>query len=63
MEVRQGIREHREVQGGQIHPGGGVALRGVLSAAVISNCRPRRGMVLAFWKHFFLSFLVLFSTD
>lgn len=27
MEVRQGLRVQREIQGGQIHLGGGVALR------------------------------------
>lgn len=30
MEVRQGIRRESEVQGGEIHLGGGAAMRGVL---------------------------------
>lgn len=37
MEVRQGIRCEPEVQGGEVHLGGGAAVRGVLkkTASVI----------------------------
>lgn len=43
MEVRQGIREQREIQGGQVHFGGGAVVHRVLKGMVLTGEPP--GMV------------------
>lgn len=41
LEVRQGIRGQREVQGGQVHPGGGATLHRHLEGEHFTRCRRR----------------------
>jgi hypothetical protein len=57
VEVRQGIREHGEVQGGQVHPGAGAAVQRDLNRHTrlqdTRNCHSQRDMIYDMVKALF----------
>jgi hypothetical protein len=55
VEVRQGVRAEREVQGGQVHPGGGVAVQCYVTSCARGGGGPllrgRIGVAVGYWGH------------